>query len=96
MITKEQVKKIAELSHLNLSEDEIKQNSEELSRIIGFIEILKQLDMDGVEPLLTTAGFEDVMREDRMKPSGIEADIVKIAPDSQKKYVKTKSFSNTK
>ena len=94
MITEEQVKKIAELSYLNLSEDEIRQNSEELSRIIDFFKILKKVDTDGVEPLLCTAGFEDIMREDKAKQSGIETDIVAIAPGSQREYIKTKSFSN--
>ena len=94
MITKEQVKKIAELSHLDLNEKEIKQYSEELSRVIDFIEVLKKVNIDGVEPLLCTSELEDVMREDRARPSTISEDILVCAPESQKNYVKTKSFSN--
>ena len=95
MITSEQVKKISDLSHLNLSEEEIKKNSEELSQILDFIEVLKQVDTEGVEPLLCTSSLEDVMREDRVRPSSVSADIISCAPESQKNYIKTKSFSNS-
>lgn len=94
MITREQVKKIAGLSYLNLTEEEIIKSSEELSKILDFIEILKKVDAEKVEPLLCTSELEDVMREDRARPSEIESDIINVAPESHKNYVKTKSFSS--
>ncbi len=52
MISKEDIKKVADLSMINLSEQDIKCMEEKLVESIQRVEILGQANTDGVEPLL--------------------------------------------
>ena len=49
-LTKEQVEKVAVLARLSLSDDEIEQFRGQLSSILGYIEKLQALDVEGVPP----------------------------------------------
>jgi len=60
----EQVKRVAALGRLALSEDEIAKLSNELSSILGYIEKLNTLDTDGVEPLAHCLAVKNVLGED--------------------------------
>lgn len=93
MIKHEQVKKIANLGHLELSEKEVDVYANELSKILDFFEVLKKVDTDGVQPLLCSTEISDVMRVDHQQTSGIEQDIISGAPERKKNYIKTRLFS---
>lgn len=93
MIKHEQVKKVAHLGHLELSEKEVSVYAKELSRVLDFFEILEKVDTDDVQPLLCSAEISDVMRVDNQQASGIEQDIISGAPERKKNYIKTRLFS---
>ncbi len=63
------VKKVAELANITLSEDEIKKFEEQLLSILEYIEQLKKINTSNILPTSQTTGLENVTREDVISPS---------------------------
>jgi len=87
-IDETQVRKVAKLSRLELSDNEIEQFSGELSSIIEYIEKLNELDVDDVEPLAHCLPIHNVFRKDVVKPSLDNASALENAPDKHDGYFK--------
>lgn len=68
-LTTDQVKHIAKLSRLELSDAEIEKFRTQLSAVLGYIEKLDELDTSTVEPTVNTTGIINRLREDTEKPS---------------------------
>lgn len=79
MISKETVEKIADLSRLELSPDEVATYSQKLSAILKHFDELNQLDTKNVEPLTTPTPIEPYMQEDIVKQS--TQDMLANAPE---------------
>lgn len=80
-ITRELVEYVAELSRIKLDEQSAAKMENELGAIVDCMEILKQIDTDGVEPLSHVFNITNVMREDEVVPSYPREDILKNAPE---------------
>ncbi len=63
-LSKEQVKKIAHLARLNLSEDEVELFAGQLTDILNYVDVLKELDTAGVPETNQVTGLTNVLRED--------------------------------
>ena len=87
----EEVNKIAKLSRLELSSDEVTQYSEQLSDILTYIEQLYEADIKNVEETAQVTGLENVYRDDVIIESGIEKELVELAPDHEDGEIKVKS-----
>ena len=82
-IDESQVKQVAKLARLELTEDEIAKFSVELSSILEYIEKLNELDVEGVEPLAHCLPIHNVFRDDIPKDSiGVE----KALANAPKRY----------
>ncbi|MGA2916716.1 MAG: Asp-tRNA(Asn)/Glu-tRNA(Gln) amidotransferase subunit GatC [Sedimentisphaerales bacterium] len=68
-IDMQQVRQVAKLSRLALSETEIAQFADQLSAILEYVEKLNQLNTANVEPLAHCLPINNCLREDRIKPS---------------------------
>jgi aspartyl-tRNA(Asn)/glutamyl-tRNA(Gln) amidotransferase subunit C len=92
MISKEKVKHIAKLARLALSEKEIENYQKELSKILEYIEKLKEVDVSGIEPVFHPLKIKNVMRED----VGIKKEIsqikklIELMPEKKGGYLKVK------
>lgn len=64
MLTEEQVKHIAKLARLGLSEAEVNKFSHQLSDILAYVEKLEEVDTDKVLPTSQVTGLKNVMRDD--------------------------------
>ena len=71
-ISRDAVIKLAQLSSLQLADDEIDNLVADLGNIIKYVEQLDELDTEGVEPTYQVTGLENVTREDAIVDSGIE------------------------
>lgn len=69
MIDREQVLHVARLARLELSEDEVESMSHELSGILGHIEKIGELDLDGVPPTSHVVEVSNALRPDEPRPS---------------------------
>ena len=68
-IDAEQVKKVAKLARLQLSEDEIGEFTGQLEAILEYVEKMDELDTADVEPLAHCLPIANVFREDIIMPS---------------------------
>ena len=62
-LDQEQVRKVAKLARLELTDAEVEQFSGELSAIIGYIEKMNELNTDDVEPLAHCLSVSNVFRK---------------------------------
>ena len=63
-ISKETVKRIAKLARIKLSDKEVEKFSGQLSSVFEYMEILEEVDTEGVEETSQVTGLENVMEED--------------------------------
>ena len=80
-ISKEQVEHVAKLARLEVSEDEKAMFARQLSGILTYMDQLKEVDTEGVEPTATVLPTENVWREDAVKPSLTQEQALANAPD---------------
>ena len=92
MISKQEVKHIAKLARLGLTEREIEKFQKELSSILDYIEKLKEVDISNVEPTSHSVLVENVMREDQesQKSKVKSQKLMDLAPETKNGYLKTK------
>ena len=69
MIDREQVLHVARLARLELTEDEVGRMSEELSAVLGHIEKIGELDLDGVRATTHVVEVSNALRPDVPAPS---------------------------
>ena len=87
-IDEAQVRRVALLSRLELSDREITQFSGELSDIVTYIEKLNELDTENVEPLAHCLPVHNVLREDTPTPSLTNDQALANAPQREDEYFK--------
>lgn len=63
-LSQEQVRHIAKLARLGLSDDEVKKFSTQLTNILQYIEVLNEVDTTSVEMTNQVTGLKNVMRDD--------------------------------
>lgn len=68
-ITKEEVERVAKLARLEITEAEKEIFSKHLSSILTYMDKLKTLNTEGVEPTATVLEQINVFREDKARPS---------------------------
>ena len=82
MIDRDQVIHVARLARLRLSEEEIERMAPELSKILGHVETMNKLDLEGVEPTSHVVDLVNVLREDVPRPSLPREKALEQAPDA--------------
>jgi aspartyl-tRNA(Asn)/glutamyl-tRNA(Gln) amidotransferase subunit C len=90
-LSRDQILKLAYLSRLKLTEDEIERFREELGEILSYVEMLNNADTKGLKPTYQVTGLSNVMRKDEVidyqaKP----ADLLAGAPALEKNQFKVK------
>jgi aspartyl-tRNA(Asn)/glutamyl-tRNA(Gln) amidotransferase subunit C len=82
-VTNEQVRHIAKLARIAMSEDEIERLAPELNNILGWVEQLGEVDTDGVEPLATVIDQKLRLRDDIVNDGNVRDDVLANAPEAQ-------------
>ena len=81
-----QTEKVAALARLSLSEDELQTYGEQLTQILGYVDLLDEVNIDGVEPMPHAVELQNVFREDERQPSLNRADALSNAPKTDGKF----------
>jgi len=93
-ITKTEVEHIAELARIKLTEKEKDKMTKELGAILGYIDKLKEVNTEGIEPVAHITGLANIFRKDD-NPREPDAENIKRlmeqAPSEKDGYVKVKS-----
>lgn len=87
-VNDELVEKLAHLSKLNFNGNDKEEIKKDLQNMIGFVEKLNELNLDGVEPLLHMSGEVNVLREDEIKGSVSREEALKNAPEHDGQFFK--------
>ncbi len=82
-ITPDLIKYLETLARITLNEEEEKKVGSELQDILTYIDMLNELDTDGVEAMSHCFPVTNVMREDEVEESMTPDEIVANAPESQ-------------
>jgi aspartyl-tRNA(Asn)/glutamyl-tRNA(Gln) amidotransferase subunit C len=72
---------VAKLSRLELTPDELATYSEQLRSIVDYIDLLKEVDTTGVEPLAHPIPVQNVFRDDVATPSLPVEEALRNAPE---------------
>ena len=78
-----QVRHIAKLARIAMSEDELERLLPELNNILGWIEQLGEVDTDGVEPLTAVIEQKLRLRDDVVTDGGIRPAVLANAPQAE-------------
>ena len=70
------VRKIAHLARLELTDDEASRYQEQVDQILKYVEQLKEIDVSGIEPTAHAAPVFDVVREDLVSSERLSQDAV--------------------
>jgi len=90
-LTTEEVRHVAELAKLTLTEAEIAQYTEQLSAILDYAARLQEVDTSGVPPTPYVLPLSNVMREDEAAPSLSNAAALANAPDSDNRFFRVRA-----
>lgn len=80
------VRRIAHLARIKVSDDDVKHLEGELTSILGFVELLSEVDTDDVEPMTSAVETTMLQRTDVVTDGGYAEDIVKNAPEKDDHY----------
>jgi len=82
-MTPEQVRWVAHLARLELSDDELATLTRQLTSIVDYVAQLQAVNTDGVEPLAHALPVHNVFRPDEPRPSLSADEALANAPDRQ-------------
>ena len=96
-IDKKTVERLAELSKLEFSEKEKEEMLQDFQKIVHFVDKLKEVNTDGVEPLVyVNEHVTNVVREDIPGETVSREEALKNAPDKDTNYIKIPTVLNKK
>jgi aspartyl-tRNA(Asn)/glutamyl-tRNA(Gln) amidotransferase subunit C len=79
-VTEAMIDKLAKLARLSFNAQEKSEIRTDLERMIGFVDQLRALDLEGVEPLMHMSEADNVFREDLVKGEISREDALSNAP----------------
>ena len=89
-LTRDQVRHIAELAKLELTEEETELFAEQLSEILDYAQRLNQLDTEAIPPTAQVLDRSNVLREDQVAPSLPTGEVLANAPRRQDSHFQVK------
>ena len=90
-ITREEVRHVAMLFRMSMSEEETAKFQQQLSQILDYFQVLQQVDTEGVPPTSHPISLENVMRADEPRPSYPTEDILANAPLSEAGFFRVRA-----
>ncbi len=94
MLDREQVRKVAHLARLKLTEAEEETFTTQLVDILGYFEQLNELDVSNVEPTTRAIDVSNVVRVDRLQPDTEREAMLDAAPDRDGDFFKVPKIVN--
>jgi aspartyl-tRNA(Asn)/glutamyl-tRNA(Gln) amidotransferase subunit C len=80
------VKRVAHLARIAVNDDDAERMTGELNAILGFVEQLNEVNVDGIEPMTSVTPMDMRMRQDKVTDGGIAAAVVANAPVAEDNF----------
>ena len=93
-ITKEEVKKVANLARLELNENEINNHAEQLEKILEYIKQLETINTDDVPCTTRAIEVTNVFRKDEKESSSCIEELLELGPSKEENYFKVPKIIN--
>ncbi len=90
-LTQDEVRHVAELAKLRLTEDEVEQFTEQLSAILDYAQRLQEVDTSSVPPTPYVLPLTNVMAADEPVPGLSNAEALANAPDSDDGFFRVRA-----
>ena len=90
MLTKDQVKHVAKLANLPLTAEEEEKYSQQLSKILEYVDQLDKVDTSNIEPTFNVSGSFNKFRTDETSASLSQEDVLSNAPKKENAFFVTK------
>lgn len=87
-ISDDEIKKLAHLSRLELNEEAVAKMSEDMEKVLGFVEKINELELRDIEPLTHLTEEVNILRKDEVKQEITHEEALKNAPDANTDYFK--------
>jgi aspartyl-tRNA(Asn)/glutamyl-tRNA(Gln) amidotransferase subunit C len=68
-ISRQDIEKVALLARLQLSESELESMTDELAQVVAYVDLLAEVNTDGVEPMAHAVELTNVFEDDVVRPS---------------------------
>ncbi|MEO1133299.1 MAG: Asp-tRNA(Asn)/Glu-tRNA(Gln) amidotransferase subunit GatC [Cyanobacteria bacterium J06639_1] len=95
MIDRDQVRHVAHLARLALTEAEEEQLTGQLADILAYVEQLSELDTSDVEPTYHAVDMETVLRADNLKPWDAREELLDGAPEREDDFIRVPRLIET-
>jgi len=79
-LSREEVEKVSLLGRLLLTDEELDRMTSQLGAILRYMELLSEVNTDGIEPMAHAIDVANVFRDDRIQPSLDRSDALAAAP----------------
>lgn len=90
-LSRDDILKLARLARLRLTDKEVEKFQDEISDILGYVEMLQDVDVKGLKPTYQVTGLQNVTRPDEVKDYGAsQLELLKNAPATERDYLKVK------
>ena len=90
-LTRDDILKLARLSRLKLSDEEVAEFQKEISEILGYVKMLDKADTAGLKPTYQVTGLTNATRPDVIVDYGAsQEELLKNVPAKDKNYIKVK------
>ena len=93
-INSSEVKKVAKLARLELDESEIQSHSEQLEKILSYIEQLNKINTDDIPCTTRAIEVVNVFRKDEKKDFKNSEELLELAPSREDKFFKVPKIIN--
>lgn len=90
-LTHEQVRHIAKLARLGLTDEDVEKFSHQLSEILDYFERLNAVDTEGVPPTAYPLDLHNVMRDDLPTPPAPTEETLRNAPSREGDYFRVRA-----
>ncbi len=92
MISKDDVKKVAKLARLGITEKEAENFQKELSAVLEYFELIDEADVSNINP--THHSAEGLLREDKVinEKDLVVEKLIESAPEKKERYIKVKAI----
>ncbi len=85
-IDRETARKVAKLARIKVEEDALDALAGEFNAILGFVEQLNEVDVEGVEPMTSVTPMRLKRREDVVTDGGQQDKVLSNAPDAREGF----------
>ena len=85
-IDKDTAARVAKLARIKVEEDALPALAQEFNTILGFIEQLNEVDVEGVEPMTSVTPMRLKRREDVVTDGNQQAKVLANAPDAREGF----------